>query len=95
MPAPPFKRILVANRGEIAVRVIRACENLGIESVEAVSTADRDGRAAHMATRAIIDHDAFKAGRVTTRWVEETFLLADKASFVTGTRDDASGRASF
>ena len=53
MPAAPFKRILVANRGEIAVRVIRACEQLGIESVAAVSEADRDSLAAKMATRAV------------------------------------------
>ncbi len=37
-----FKRILIANRGEIAVRIIRACKELGIESVAVFSTADKD-----------------------------------------------------
>ncbi|MFH1419736.1 MAG: acetyl-CoA carboxylase biotin carboxylase subunit [Planctomycetota bacterium] len=37
-----FKRVLIANRGEIALRVIRACKELGIESVAAYSQADAD-----------------------------------------------------
>ena len=53
MPAPPFNRILIANRGEIAVRVVHACNSLGIESVVAVSAADRESLAARIATRAV------------------------------------------
>lgn len=44
-----FKRILIANRGETAVRIIRACRELGIESVLVHSTADRDTLAAKLA----------------------------------------------
>lgn len=48
-----FSRILIANRGEIALRIIRACKELGIESVAVFSTADRNASYLRLANRAI------------------------------------------
>ena len=47
-----FKRILVANRGEIALRVIRACQELGIETVAIFSEADRGAHYLELADEA-------------------------------------------
>jgi acetyl-CoA carboxylase biotin carboxylase subunit len=48
-----LRRVLIANRGEIAVRIVRTCARLGIETVLAASDADLDSTAARMADRTV------------------------------------------
>ena len=48
-----FERVLVANRGEIACRVIRALHELGVEAIAVHSKADADSRHVHMADRSV------------------------------------------
>ncbi len=45
-PAPPFRSVLIANRGEIAVRIIRACHEMGMSAIAVYS--DADARAQHV-----------------------------------------------
>jgi acetyl-CoA carboxylase, biotin carboxylase subunit len=49
----PVRRVLIANRGEIAVRIIRTCRQLNIETVLAASAADRDSMPARLADRTV------------------------------------------
>jgi acetyl-CoA carboxylase biotin carboxylase subunit len=48
-----ISRVLIANRGEIAVRIVRACVDEGLETVVVVSDADRDSLAAQLADRTV------------------------------------------
>ncbi|HEY4751869.1 MAG TPA: biotin carboxylase N-terminal domain-containing protein, partial [Candidatus Limnocylindrales bacterium] len=49
----PFRRVLIANRGEIAVRIIRACQEMGIESVAVFSDADAEAAHVRLADHAV------------------------------------------
>jgi acetyl-CoA carboxylase, biotin carboxylase subunit len=70
--ARPIQRVLVANRGEIAVRIIRACRELGLETVQVYSEADRDSLAVRMADRTVCIGKA----RSTDSYLNATVLVS-------------------
>ncbi len=53
MIRPPFKKLLIANRGEIALRIIRACHELGIRTVAVHSTADEEALHVKLANESV------------------------------------------
>jgi acetyl-CoA carboxylase biotin carboxylase subunit len=68
-PIRPIRRVLIANRGEIAVRIQRACRELGIEVVQVYSEVDRHSMAVQLADHAV----CIGAARSS-----ESYLKADK-----------------
>src|SRR3979490_1786731 len=64
-----FKRILIANRGEIACRVIKTARRMGIETVAVYSKADRDALHVEMADDAVL---------IAPRPASESYLVIDK-----------------
>ena len=63
-----FNKILIANRGEIAVRIIRACREMGIQTVAVYSEADKEALHAQLADESVCIGKA--AAKDTLIWKE-------------------------
>lgn len=80
-----IKKVLIANRGEIAVRIIRACREMGIETVAVYSEADREALHTQLADEAVCIGPAPSS---------ESYLSMDKilsATMITGSGRNSSG----
>lgn len=81
MSAPLFQKVLIANRGEIALRIIRACHELGIKTVAVHSKADEDALHVKLATESVCIGPAL---------AKESYLnIASIMSAAVATRADA------
>ncbi|MDF2636036.1 MAG: Pyruvate carboxylase, partial [Pelosinus sp.] len=72
-----FKRILIANRGEIAVRIIRACQELDIETVAVYSDVDADALHVQLADHA---YNIGPADAMNSYLTMDSIIMAAKAS---------------
>ena len=73
-----LKRVLIANRGEIALRVLRACRELGIETVAVYSQADAEALHVQLATQSVCIGPA----KASESYLNQTALLT--AALATG-----------